>query len=230
MKNNIIKPTGLKGRDKMDRVKFLMETLSPSTESTSNPVEMTKIGPDGNIYAIVRENHEFYIKISNRKQGVLMVEDFQYIGGLQNKKMECYPTYEKAIKHLNLKFHSLNESLNLKGSYNVFKDDNLLGENMSEFFGTDVIEESYVEEAIELTEAEKAVEEIINPTPVVKVELSESEKAIDSMLGESKGMSMLDAISGKDDDAELNEDAKKFLSNLSESEIISLYNELKKKV
>jgi len=244
MKKNVIKPTGLKGKEITNRVKYLMEYNNVSSdEDTSNPIGLTKIGPDGKIYAIVRENQEFYIKIANRREGILVIEDFQYIGGLKNKKSEAYPTYEKAIKQLNLKFHSINESLNLKGSYNVFKTDNLLGEEMGMALGVagfgfesvveeeDVVEEEVVDEDVELSEAEQAIEEIINPTPVVEVELSEAEKAIESMIDEdAKGMSMVEAITNEEDDSELNEDAKSYLSTLSEDQILSLYNDLKKKV
>jgi hypothetical protein len=58
----------------------------------------------------------------------LVAEDFKYIGGLQNKKQEAYPSYAKAIKHLNLKFRSLAEAYNYDGEINLFVNDNLLSE------------------------------------------------------------------------------------------------------
>lgn len=129
MKNNkqIISPIGLKGKEIHERQLSLMG-ITPITENENkrnNAVELTKIGPDGNAYAIIRENHEYYIKITNKTTG-LMLEDFKYIGGLQNKKDEAYPSYAKAIKQLNLKFKSLAEAYNRGGDINVFEDDNLL--------------------------------------------------------------------------------------------------------
>jgi hypothetical protein len=128
MKNKqIISPIGLKGNQIHERQLSLMG-IKPITENENkgnHAVELTKMGPDGNAYAIIRENHEYYIKRTNKTTG-LVLEDFKYIGGLQNKKDEAYPSYAKAIKQLNLKFKSLSESYNRGGDINVFEDDNLL--------------------------------------------------------------------------------------------------------
>jgi hypothetical protein len=127
-KNNKISPIGLKGQEINERMKELMG-IKPINENQSKVVvELTKMGPDGNAYAIIRENHEWYIKKSNKTSN-LIAEDFKYIGGLMNKKSEAYPSYAKAIKHLNLKFKSLAEAYNFEGEINVFENDNLLNEN-----------------------------------------------------------------------------------------------------
>jgi hypothetical protein len=131
MKNKqIISPVGLKGNQILERQLSLMgiKPINENENKTNSAVELTKIGPDGNAYAIVRENHEYYIKRTNKKTGLVM-EDFKYIGGLQNKKEESYPTYARAIKQLNFKFKSLAEAFNQGGDINVFEDDNLLSEN-----------------------------------------------------------------------------------------------------
>lgn len=129
MKNkNIISPIGLKGKEINERMKQLMG-ISPINENKSNiVVELTKMGPDGKAYAIIRENHEYYIKTTTKTSG-LIAEDFQYIGGLQNKKEQAYPSYAKAIKHLNLRFNSLSEAYNSEEKINTFLDDNLISEN-----------------------------------------------------------------------------------------------------
>lgn len=127
-----INPIGLKGKEINERMKQLMGIKPINENKKTSVVELTKKGPDGNVYAIVRENHEYYIKIT-QKQNNLVVEDFQYIGGLQNKKQEVYPSYAKAIKHLNLKFHSLNEAYGKSGQVNVFLDDKLLTEDYAAF-------------------------------------------------------------------------------------------------
>ena len=129
MKKNIkISPVGLKGHQINERMKELMGISSINENKTTYVVELTKMGPDGKAYAIVRENHEYYIK-STTKTSKIVAEDFKYIGGLQNKKAEAYPSYAKAIKQLNLKFLSLNEAYNKGGKVNVFLDDNLLTEH-----------------------------------------------------------------------------------------------------
>jgi hypothetical protein len=127
-KDNRISPVGLKGNEINERMKELMGIKPINENHSTSVVELTKIGPDGNAYAIVRENHEYYIKTTVKKSN-LISEDFKYIGGLQNKKSEAYPSYAKAIKHLNLKFNSLAESFDAGHNINVFKSDNLVKEN-----------------------------------------------------------------------------------------------------
>jgi hypothetical protein len=130
MKDRIL-PIGLKGNEINERMKELMGIAPINENKKTSAVELTKIGPDGNVYAIVRENHEYYIKTTTKKTN-LVTEDFSYIGGLMNKKSEAYPTYAKAIKQLNLKFNSLNEAYGKSGQVNVFKNDNLLSEGLYE--------------------------------------------------------------------------------------------------
>lgn len=127
-----INPVGLKGKEINERMKQLMGIAPINEEIKTSVVELTKKGPDGKVYAIVRENHEYYIKTTTKQEN-LVVEDFQYIGGLQNKKQEAYPSYAKAIKHLNLKFHSLNEAYGKSGQINVFLNDKLLKEDYAAF-------------------------------------------------------------------------------------------------
>jgi hypothetical protein len=125
-KDNRIIPVGLKGNQINERMKELMGITSINENVSTSNVELTKVGPDGNAYAIVRENHNYFIKSTNKKQN-LVKEDFKYIGGYMNRV--AYPSYEKAIKHLNLKFNSLAESLDAGHNINVFENDNLLNEN-----------------------------------------------------------------------------------------------------
>lgn len=133
MKKKInISPVGLKGNQINERMKQLMGIGSINESKSNIVVELTKVGPDNKAYAIVRENHEWYIKTTDKKKG-LVAEDFKYIGGLMNKKSEAYPSYAKAIKHLNLKFRSLAEAYNFEGEINVFENDNLLSEDIAGF-------------------------------------------------------------------------------------------------
>ena len=124
-KNNNIRPTGLKGNESIDRMKSLMGIKeSVNKADKRSVVEITKEGPDGKVYAIVRENHKYFIKIANKKDN-LLTEDFKYVGGLKNLNEGSYSSYAKAAKHLNLKFISLNEALGFKRMINVLKNDNL---------------------------------------------------------------------------------------------------------
>jgi len=170
-----ISPVGLKGNQINERMKELMGISSINENKSSIVIELTKVGPDGNAYAIVRENHEWYIKATTKKTN-LVAEDFKYIGGLVNKKSEAYPSYAKAIKHLNLKFKSLAEAHNFTGEINVFKNDNLLAEGgiagFSEMTGNGFSGEGNLEENKPMMEEEE-------------VELSETDAAIDKMMEES---------------------------------------------
>jgi len=124
MKNNI-NPIGLKGNEINERMKELMGIQPINEIKTKNSVlELTKVGPDGKTYGIVRENHEYYIKTTDKNSN-LTVEDFSYIGGLKNKKDFAFPSYAKAIKELNFKFISLNEAYEKSDKINVFENDNL---------------------------------------------------------------------------------------------------------
>lgn len=132
MKNNKISPVGLKGIEINNRMKELMGITQINENKSNSKVELTKIGPDGKSYAIIRENHKYFIKTSDKTTG-LIAEDFKYIGGLQNKQAEAYDSYASAIKHLNLNFKSLAEAYGKGGDINAFENDNLLTENVAGF-------------------------------------------------------------------------------------------------
>jgi hypothetical protein len=225
-KPNIIRPTGLKGNDKLNRMRELMGSAPINEGVGRSVVELTKEGPDGKIYAIVRENHEYFIKISEKKDN-LVTEDFNYIGGLQNKKSKAYPSYAKAIKQLNLKFISLNEAAGKSGQINVFTDDNLISEHhplkadmkLSADKGIGDSEEYIVDkkgdklkyDSKEGKEEDGFGDNVSDSTAekdMEKVKLSEEEMAIDEMItGESKanqpakpkGFSIARAIQEMDD-------------------------------
>jgi hypothetical protein len=178
MKNeNKITPVGLKGKEINERMIQLMGIKPINENHTTSVVELTKVGPDGNAYAIVRENHEYYIKMTPKTTG-LVTEDFNYIGGLQNKKSEAYPSYAKAIKHLNLKFNSLAESLDKAHKINVFENDNLLSESgfaaFSNYGGNGFSNEGNLEGNTPIFEEEEEEEE--------DVELTEEQQAVQEML------------------------------------------------
>ena len=85
MKNSNIRPTGRKGNETVNRMKELMD-ITPIKEGVDRSTEViTKLGPDGKAYAIIKENSEYYIKSAEKTSGLVM-EDFKYIGGLKNKK------------------------------------------------------------------------------------------------------------------------------------------------
>ena len=120
----IVNPKTLKGQDKVNRMLDLMGKMNTLNESKSfSELELIKKGPNGIVYGIVRENHDYFIKTSNKPYGKFLSEDFQYIGGLQNKGTEKYHSYAEALKHLNIKFDMLNESYGVEYNVNIFESD-----------------------------------------------------------------------------------------------------------
>lgn len=159
MNKNVINPVGLKGREELQHIQDLMQKLTPVNEAIRNSVvELTKKAANGKIYAIVRENHDYFIKIATQKKGPLVTEDFQYIGGLQNKTDEAYPTYAKALKRLNGKLISIAEQYNVSGEINTFANEHLLNLEMENPVTEDEMcaecNESELDESI--TDADKA--------------------------------------------------------------------------
>lgn len=179
-KTVLINPSGLKGNEINERMKALMGIQPINENKSSIVVELTKKGPDGNSYAVIRENHEWYIK-KTTKTSNLVAEDFKYIGGLMNKKSEAYPSYAQAIKHLNLKFRSLAEAYNYDGEINLFLNDNLLSESgiagFSQMEGLGFSNEGNLE-------GNEPIEETIEEKDEEEVEMSEAEMAVDNMLKE----------------------------------------------
>lgn len=174
-KDTRINPIGLKGNQINERMMELMGISSINEHRTKSVIELTKIGPDGKAYAIVRENHEYYIKIADKTTN-LVGEDFKYIGGLKNKKSEVYTSYSKAVKRLGFKFNSLAESLNSGYNINVFKNDNLINEagiaGFSQYKGNGFSNEGNMENNTPLQTEESDMEE---------EELTEIEQAVDDM-------------------------------------------------
>lgn len=81
-----------------------------STPKSVSSVEYHQKGPDGNTYGIIREGHKYYIKSAPAKDGEVLAEDYDYIGGINNKKAYEYTTYTVAAKQFGLKMMSLNEA------------------------------------------------------------------------------------------------------------------------
>ena len=135
-KQVILENIGIKGkRELISRMKELMGNTNPINENTVNYViELTKKGPDGNTYAIVRENHEYFIKIANKQENVL-AEDFNYIGGLKNVRDAVYSSYSEATKQLNLKFIGLNETYNSNISIDLYNSDDVIVEGVGQSIG-----------------------------------------------------------------------------------------------
>jgi hypothetical protein len=94
--------------EQIARIQGLM-TYGISSTPKKTPITESIEGPDGKIYAIIREGSKFYIK-SATKGSELVAESFGYIGGFMNKKNNEFSSYNQASKNLELKVRSLNEA------------------------------------------------------------------------------------------------------------------------
>lgn len=168
---NFVNPKKIKGKDKLDRIKDLMGKMSTLNESTStSEVENVKKGANGVIYGIIRENHSYFIKTTEKTSGTILAEDFNYIGGLQNKNIERYGSYAEALKQLNLKFDMLNESFGIKDNTNLFESDAV---EVKEANASGVV----VKEEPEVIEDQKKVIKVDAPAPApVEDEVADEEE------------------------------------------------------
>ena len=202
MRKNV-NPKSLKGRDQLDRVRELMGKMQPLNENTSlSELELIKKGPNNVIYGVVRENHKYFIKTTNKTSGKIVAEDFDYIGGLQNKFSEAYDSYAAATKQLNLKFDMLNESLGINTHTNILESDGVrAGFGFvveEEAVEEEVVEEEEIEEGNEFTGAlakakEEGKDEFEVDGKTYKVEEAESKLEEEKEMKEQKKVLKVDA-------------------------------------
>jgi hypothetical protein len=222
MRKNV-NPKSLKGRDQLDRVRELMGKMQPLNENTSlSELELIKKGPNNVIYGVVRENHKYFIKTTNKTSGKIVAEDFDYIGGLQNKFSEAYDSYASATKQLNLKFDMLNESLGINTHNNILESDGVRAG-----FGF-VVEEELEEEDkpdfLDLDkdgdkeESQKSVLKVDAPAPAEPAMEEPVEDEVDDFGGEELDMeepSMDMEEPAMDDEGDDEEDSTKKIQKLT---------------
>lgn len=96
--------------EKMKKLMVYGTVNEQSHNINKTVVEYQALAADGKTYGIVRENHKFYIKNAPKKNTEVLAEDFDYIGGFNNRKANEYDNYPLAAKQLELKLISLNEA------------------------------------------------------------------------------------------------------------------------
>jgi hypothetical protein len=69
-----------------------------------------KDAANGQTFGILKENATYYIKIKATNGDTARAEDFDYIGGVQNKTKEAYGSLNEAIRRLNAKLFAIHES------------------------------------------------------------------------------------------------------------------------
>ena len=89
--------------------------VNENTSRNSKPVvEFKRKAANGKTYGIIRESTRYYIMEAPQKDTEVLAEDFQYIGGFNNRKENEYSSYAKASNALDLKIMSINETVNKK--------------------------------------------------------------------------------------------------------------------
>lgn len=101
-----------KFNNEIERMKNLISYGKNESKQSScgNVVEYKTLGADGKTYGILREGTKFYIMQAPKKDTEVLAEDFDYIGGIMNKKQYEYNSYPMASKQLDLKLMSINEA------------------------------------------------------------------------------------------------------------------------
>ncbi len=89
--------------------------VNENVSSSSKPiVEFKRKAANGKTYGIIRESTKYYIMEAPQKDTEVLAEDFDYIGGYNNRKENEYSSYSKASNALDLKIMSINECVNKK--------------------------------------------------------------------------------------------------------------------
>ena len=89
--------------------------INENTSNSSKPVvEFKRKAANGKTYGIIRESTKYYIMEAPQKDTEILAEDFDYIGGFNNRKENEYESYSKASNALDLKIMAINETVNKK--------------------------------------------------------------------------------------------------------------------
>lgn len=103
----------LSSEEQIARMQSLMDFgLNESTKKGSQPIlEFHKKAANGKTYGIMRECNKYYLMEAPEKHTDVLAEDFNYIGGFNNRKEHEYSSYAKASNALDLKLMSINEGV-----------------------------------------------------------------------------------------------------------------------
>lgn len=208
--NKRINPTGLKGSEITNRMRDLMGIKESEIKVTPvHSIKLTKKGPDGKAYGIVKENNKYFLKVANINEDGSVTEAFNYIGGLENKIKESYSSYSKATRMLQNKFNEIGKRLNIGNETNILRNDNLLAENytgvafsegMDDVDVDEVNEVEDIYEIEEIAETEETIEEkldddgdsdksdgyLLNKRDVISKSMNEIDELYESVMGKKK--------------------------------------------
>ncbi len=69
----------------------------------------SEMGADGNVYGLIQESNKYYLRVASGTKKNFSVDDFKFIGGINNKLDEKFDSYGAADRRLNGKLISINE-------------------------------------------------------------------------------------------------------------------------
>ena len=105
--------------------------IHESTDINNSTLIDVERANDGTALGIVKENHEYHVKVSKVKGDNLSSPDFTYIGGFRNKTENQFKSLSEAQKQRNYKLRSLNEAFSLSGKSHLLKEGEIKNEKTS---------------------------------------------------------------------------------------------------
>ena len=107
--------------DQVSRMKALMTYGSVNENSkpiSTYTLEYKAKAADGKYYGIIRENSKYFVKVAAPGRETI-AEEYQYIGGINNKTNYEYNSYSNALKNFELKLGAINEAYDEDRRVNV---------------------------------------------------------------------------------------------------------------
>jgi hypothetical protein len=119
----------IKGKKELEKILKLMGE-NKINKSLNNDSIINVVALNNNKkYAVILEGKDYFIKETSSQNEKIYVDEFQYIGGLQNKNKHKFESYQDALKRLNLLVHSINESIGYVKNVDIINNDFIISEN-----------------------------------------------------------------------------------------------------
>jgi hypothetical protein len=166
----------------------------------------SKTALDGKTYGVFLEDNKYFIKVANTQSDNLVSEDFNYIGGIENKMIEKYDSIQQALKRMNFKMYSINEAAEFGLKENEQEDAlfNKLEKVKKDEPATDVpandVPVGVEEPAPEAPVADTPAEDPALDAPVA--DAPAEEPVLDEPAGDESAEDELDAIESQLDNAD----------------------------
>ena len=98
----------------IERAKSLMGINEGKSKKQSSHLTNIIEAKDRNTYAIIKENSEYVVKVLNSTGDRTNILDYNYVGGLANKRNFVYESHRTAVKQLSAKVSLISETYGTK--------------------------------------------------------------------------------------------------------------------